>query len=191
MLKDILVASGLTEDDVAQNFAGKLSQFQRRVVVRKIIDLLLTLIALALLIMAALKPAPDDFVSSVAVLIFALGMVERTIRLIIVFAELARGRVAKLTGAIELIPISRTSAVMRIGRRKFNINARELLVLRNGSEYTVYFSPYSRILMSVVPVQDNLSDDADYFSAESLAYNENLKHGKLSLGDDGELVQDK
>jgi hypothetical protein len=187
MLKDILVASELTEDDIAQNKADKLSWTQKGKLVGKVIEVIGTLLFLGGLVIYALSVS--SWFCSLFAFIFALAGLERIVQLILIYIEAKKGRVSTVTGPIDLTPQSRSRATLRVGRQRFNINARQLLALRNGFEYTAYFTPYSRMLMSIVPAQNAAPLDAESLPAESLLYNEKSKRSEVVLGDDGELIK--
>lgn len=86
------------------------------------------------------------------------------------------GQVARLEGMVRLIisPAQyRASYSIQVGKRRFRIDQKLLLSLRDGDHYTAYYAPKSCILLAIEP---------------SLPLEQVKGKRKLTLGDDGELV---
>src|SRR5690348_9985631 len=123
MLKDFLVASGLTEEDIAPNRAGKLSETQKKKLFGATVVTAWIVFFFAILLLFFGLHTPNVL----CLVVFGFAMIERSFRLINLLVDLISRKVNSLTGPIELTPRSRSKAELRVGRRKFEITAKQLL----------------------------------------------------------------
>jgi hypothetical protein len=96
----------------------------------------------------------------------------------------------RLEDRIQLEPISRKAAQMKVGELKFDITTEQLLALRNGLHYTVYYAPHSQTLLSIEPSQITAEGDQNF---DDLSYELIPPKEKRTfrLGEDGELIADQ
>jgi hypothetical protein len=196
MLKSILTAFRLTEDDLKQNRAGKLTTDQKLKLLKKlaesvILSGIMGFISFNFIFSLRVGRASILPLAIVALLLIAL-IVERAFRVFRIASDLVRGDISQIEERIQLQPLSRRSARMRVGEMKFRITAEQLLALRNEQRYTVYYTPRSRMLASVEPSELTTEghQNAGDFSYELLPKAEKEKR-TFRLGEDGELIADQ
>jgi hypothetical protein len=196
MLKSILAAFHLTEDDLKENRAGKLTTDQKLKLVKKLVESvilggILAFISLNFIFSLRVGRASIAPVAFVTLLLIALGL-ERTFRAVRIASDLARSDTTQIEDRILLQPLSRRSARLRVGNMKFRISSEQLLALRNGERYTVYYTPRSKMLTSVEPalVIEGKDQNADDLSYELPPQTEKEKR-TFRLGEDGELIPDQ
>jgi hypothetical protein len=192
MQKAVLVAFGLTEDDIKANSAGRLAGIQRRKLIRRIANLIGTILFLFILLCRLLNfwvvPMTVTGLTCVIVYLFGMGILERTIQLVRTGTDLAQECVGQVEGRIYLKPRFARPAEMQIGNQKFRITTAQLLALRNELPYTAYFSPRSKVLLAAAPIQEDEVEPSELTSSELLEDVEKPKRGQVALGDDGELI---
>jgi hypothetical protein len=192
MLKSILAAFHLTEDDLKQNRVGKLSVSQKARLTQRFVEFLFTAVVIAggVVLYVTQRSQPTS-IEVVVALVFITVSLERAYRCFRLVTDLMHGEIDRVEDRIQLEPISRKAAHMKVGELKFDITTEQLLALRNGLRYTAYFTPYSRMLTAIEPSQITEEDqDAALSSGDLLEQPEKGKR-TFRLGEDGELVTDQ
>jgi hypothetical protein len=191
MLKSILNAFDLTEYELKQNRAGKLSTDQRLRLLKKLVEFAGTIVVLGIVAVGVFeigKP-PNVQLASIILLLCVAICLERGFRFTMALLDLVRSDTKQYEDRIQLVPISRTSAQLEIGKMNFKITALQLLALRNGLRYIVYYTPRSRMLASIEPSHITEGDP----SVDDLSYDliPSKEKRTFRLGEDGELIADQ
>ncbi len=101
--------------------------------------------------------------------------------------DMREARAASYTGPISLdiqgVNAGRARYLVSFGDEKLEISKEQLLALQNGSTYTVYFAPRTKIFLGADPLFD--SDGGADTGVEKPKRDQVVR-----LGDDGELLYD-
>src|SRR5688500_900778 len=111
MLKSILDAFDLTEYELKQNRAGKLSTDQRLRLLKKLVQIAGTIVILGIIAVGVFQiGTPNAQLASIISLLCVAACFERGFRFMMTLLDLMRSVTKQCEDRIQLVPISRTSA---------------------------------------------------------------------------------